>query len=248
MESQQRQHFDEIDSTNRWLREHAKDFDHGFYVDADFQTAGKGQATNKWESEKGKNLLFSLLLEPEKIPIKRQFLLSELVSLTIVDVIKKHLDCDVCIKWPNDIYVGDKKLCGILIETFLNNGIMQKAILGIGLNVNQTVFKSDAPNPISMKNVAQKDFDRKLILSDLIGKILKSYDNFSLEKSEELQQRYFAVLYRNSGFHQFSLPNGENFEAKIVKVEPTGHLILSDEKGDFRSFAFKEVQFVLPKN
>ena len=238
-------HFDETDSTNRWLRDHIADCTHGFLVDADFQTAGKGQATNKWESERGQNLLFSLLLEPTKIALREQFLLSELVSLAMVDTLKRHLGCDVRIKWPNDIYVGDSKLCGILIETIVQGGAMAKAIVGIGLNVNQTVFTSDAPNPVSMKNITGKNFEKELILSDLHNAILNYYANFAPAAAAQVQQRYFAALYRNAGLHTYQLPDGTRFAAAIERVEPTGHLVLRDADNHLRTFAFKEVQFVI---
>lgn len=239
-------HFDTIDSTNAWLRLYVGELDHATVVETDFQTAGKGQATNKWESENGKNLLFSLLLEPTKIPISQQFLLSELVAVSMADVLSETLQTDVRIKWPNDIYVADCKLSGILIETILSGNVMAKAIVGIGLNVNQERFVSDAPNPISMARIAQKSFDRTEILTKIVGKIVENYNQFDVKTDmESLQTRYFSKLYRNSGFHTFALPSGEKFSAKIAKIEPTGQMILQNEKGETRSFAFKEVAFVL---
>lgn len=240
-----RKHFDETDSTNRWLHDNIDCCTHGFVVDADFQTAGKGQAANKWESAKGENLLFSLLLEPTKIPAQSQFMLSEIVAIGIADTMRQLLECDICIKWPNDIYADDKKLCGILIETVLNGRQMTKAIVGIGLNVNQTTFVSDAPNPISMRQISGKTFDRDMVLRQLTTRILDYYTQFDMAQSAVWQQRYSAALYRRTGTHLFRLPDGKTFYADIECVEPTGHLVLRDENGILHTFAFKQVQFVV---
>ena len=240
-----RQHFDEIDSTNRWLRDNCDRCTHGFVVDADFQTAGKGQATNRWESARGENLLFSLLLEPTKVPVAQQFLLSELVALATTDTLHELLGQEIRIKWPNDIYAGDCKLCGILIETLLNGNQMAKAIVGIGLNVNQTAFVSDAPNPISMQQIAGRPFDREQVLQLLTTRILDYYDQFNIVQASQWQQRYANALYRHTGLHPFRLPNGKTFCAAIDRIEPTGHLVLRNEKGILQTFAFKEVQFVV---
>ncbi len=240
-----RQHFTEIDSTNRWLRSNIDRCAHGFVVDADFQTAGKGQATNRWESARGENLLFSLLLEPTKVPVVQQFLLSEVVALATTDTLQQLLGHDISIKWPNDIYADDCKMCGILIETLLNGDQMAKAIVGIGLNVNQTRFVSDAPNPISMHQIAGTAFDRDEVLQLLTARILDYYDQFDMAQSALWQQRYAAALYRRTGRHLFRLPNGETFRASIDRVEPTGHLVLRDDSDRTRTFAFKEVQFVI---
>lgn len=240
-----RRHFDEIDSTNRWLRDNIGRCAHGFVADADFQTAGKGQASNKWESARGENLLFSLLLEPTKIPVQSQFVLSELVALAMTDTLRQLLGQDIRIKWPNDIYADNRKLCGILIETLLNGGQMAKAIVGVGLNVNQTTFVSDAPNPVSMRQIAGTAFERDHVLQLLTTRILDYYGNFDMAQYERWQQRYADALYRRTGLHPFRLPSGETFRAAIDCVKPTGHLVLRDTNGVLRTFAFKEVQFVI---
>lgn len=237
-------HLLEVDSTNAWLRSNLSNCAHGFVVSTDYQTTGKGQANNQWESKYGANLLMSILLEPTKIAAHEQFLLSQLVSVAIVNVLQNALNKEVRIKWPNDIYVGDKKVCGILIENTIIGGKLAKSIIGVGINVNQKAFKSDAPNPVSMFQIAGKLFDYQLLLEELASTILKEYDSFSTLKSEELQHIYFAKLYRNSGFYPFKI-NDELVEAEIDSILPTGHIRLHTKKDEYKIFAFKEVQFVL---
>lgn len=240
-----RQHFSEIDSTNRWLRDNIATAQHGLLVDADFQTAGKGQATNRWESARGENLLFSLLLEPTKVPVAQQFMLSEIISLAMVDVLSELTQTEITIKWPNDIYAGDCKLSGILIETLLEGNRMAKAIVGVGLNVNQTKFVSEAPNPISMQQIAGRAFNREEVLQQIVSRMLLYYEQFDPAQPEPWQKRYAEVLYRRSGLHTFSLPSDETFQASIECVEPNGRLCLRRNDGELLKFAFKEIQFVI---
>jgi len=237
-------HLSEVDSTNAWLRSNLSNYTHGFVVSTDYQTTGKGQASNVWESERGSNLLFSLLLEPTKIPIKEQFILSQLVSISIVNVLRNLLNKEVRIKWPNDIYVDNKKLCGILIENTIIDSQMAKAIIGIGLNVNQQIFTSDAPNPVSMHQLCGNSLSPALVLKDIVTEILKDYDAFIIEQSKSLQETYFSLLYRNKGYHLFQTQN-LLFEAEIDSILPTGPIRLRTKKGEYKLFAFKEVQFVL---
>ncbi len=153
-------HIEETDSTNRWLRSFGSKEDRNIggansetsiVVVADYQTAGKGCGTNTWESERGKNLTFSMLIHPKGIPANQQFHITEIVSVALCKMLQSYIYNKVEIKWPNDIYVDDKKICGILIENRLQRTDIKDCIIGIGLNVNQTVFKSDAPNPVSIR-------------------------------------------------------------------------------------------------
>ena len=145
-------HIDETDSTNRWLRDYALSQPEGDYVVvSEYQTAGRGCGTNSWESERGKNLTFSLLIHPTEITADCQFRISEAVSLALCETLDAYVtDRQVSVKWPNDIYVDDCKICGMLIENRLRGRLMTDSIIGIGLNVNQQEFFSDAPNPVSL--------------------------------------------------------------------------------------------------
>jgi len=226
-------HIDETDSTNRWLKENGSE---RMAVVADYQTAGRGCGTNTWESERGKNLLFSLLIHPAVVPAVKQFRISMAISLAILDTLEQHIG-DVSIKWPNDIYWRNGKLGGILIENRLQGGCIKDCIIGVGLNVNQEQFHSDAPNPVSLKRIHGQETEREQLLSD----ILVRFDEYL---TQDLKARYLSRLYRRKGFHPYADKEGA-FMAEIIDVEDDGHLLLRDDNGHDRRYAFKEVQFVI---
>jgi len=228
-------HIAETDSTNRWLRERGSEGD--MVVVADYQTAGKGQGTNSWESERGKNLLFSVLYHPQRIPANRQFHISMAVSLAIADALGEHIG-DVSIKWPNDIYWRNAKICGILIENRLLGQTIRDSIIGVGVNVNQRQFHSNAPNPVSLWQIHGHETDLELLLQSIL-------DKFTLYiNKKEIKTQYLHLLYRRKGFHPYADREG-SFMAEIVDVEDDGHLLLCDDNGQQRRYAFKEVSFVI---
>ena len=150
----------------------------GFVVQTDFQTAGKGQMGNSWESESGENLLFSMLLYPQRVPTDQLFLISQIVSIGLKKALDNYVD-GITVKWPNDIYWNDKKLAGILIEnSFQANKV--KTVVGIGLNVNQRKFVSNAPNPISLRQIVGKSINRAKLLEEICGNILDVYFKMSV--------------------------------------------------------------------
>jgi BirA family biotin operon repressor/biotin-[acetyl-CoA-carboxylase] ligase len=227
-----------------------EELSHGYCISADFQTSGHGQATNRWESEDGKNLLFSLLLRPTVIPAAEQFVITELVTLAIINALQDYIRQQITIKWPNDIYVGDKKLCGILIENALCGPTIDTCIVGIGININQELFVSDAPNPVSLKQLNGRDNDRGEILAEIYENILNYYDYLAdnwqnNDIKQSLYYEYMNNLYRRTGYHNYSTPEGEHFRAEIEDIGPQGHLTLRLESGEQRIFAFKEVIFEL---
>lgn len=228
-------HIAETDSTNRWLRERGGEGD--MVVVADYQTAGKGQGNNSWESERGKNLLFSVLYHPQRIPANRQFHISMAVSLAIADALGEHIG-DVSIKWPNDIYWRNAKICGILIENRLLGQTIRDSIIGVGVNVNQRQFHSNAPNPVSLWQIHGHETDLELLLQSIL-------DKFTLYiNKKEIKTQYLHQLYRRKGFHPYADREG-SFMAEIVDVEDDGHLLLCDDNGQQRRYAFKEVSFVI---
>ncbi|MDR0831154.1 MAG: biotin--[acetyl-CoA-carboxylase] ligase [Prevotellaceae bacterium] len=233
------------DSTSVYLRNLLKDGDlpDKYCVCADFQTVGRGQMGTVWESNKGENLLFSVYLKTAKIPVNQQFLLSEIVALGIISALKKYLP-EIKIKWANDIYFQDKKLCGVLVENVIAGSQMKYSIIGIGLNINQLYFSEKTSNAISLRKILNKKFDLKVILQEVLNEIFTLFDNFLPEKSEDLQRQYFENLYRNSGFFPYSA-DGENFNAKIVSVDADGRLNLLTDNGIEKSFYFKQVQFLI---
>lgn len=231
-------------STNTFLHEMMRQdkLPEGFLLYTDFQTAGKGQPGNTWESENGKNLLFSMLLYPHSIKVYEQFILSEITGLAIRKVLEKYTD-DICIKWPNDIYWKDKKIAGILIENSLFRDRIDTCIIGIGLNVNQEVFISNAPNPVSLRQITGNDINREILLMEIQAELLNIYQNYS---PEFIHQEYLNNLYRRNGFHRYAETAANTvFDAEIEDVLPDGRLILRIQAGEIRTFYFKEIQFVL---
>ena len=237
-------HIAETDSTNRWLKEHASAED--VVVWADFQTAGRGCGTNTWESERGKNLLFSVLFHPQAIAPNKQFLISMAVSVAIARVVEQDMlmlasTPTVSIKWPNDIYVDDRKICGILIENRLQGNCVKDSIIGVGLNVNQTVFRGDAPNPISYAQLFGNDYNRMVILQNVLGQFGRLMEQTD---AEDLKAEYRRRLYRQQGYYLFRDGSGD-FEAQVLTVEDDGRLVLRLQNGEKRRYAFKEVQFII---
>ncbi len=229
-------HLAETDSTNRWLREHPAEDD--VVVWTDYQTAGRGCGTNTWESEWGQNLLFSLLIHPVDVPADRQFFISMVTANSISRVIAKYVE-NVSVKWPNDIYVGDRKICGILIQNSLHGSTIKDSVIGVGLNVNQLSFVSDAPNPVSLASLTGRTFDPEALLHELMEAFEAEWAG-----AEGVRARYLSQLYRRKGFFRYRDAHGE-FHAEQVTVEDDGHLVLRCIDGHTRRFAFKEVQFII---
>ena len=230
-------HIDETDSTNRWLRE-LPATDENVAVWADYQTAGRGCGTNTWESERGKNLLFSLLIHPTGIPANCQFLISEWVSVALCELLESYIYNKVEIKWPNDIYVEGKKICGILIENRLKGDHIKESIIGIGLNVNQQKFLSDAPNPVSLCQLLGHEVDRE----EVFRRFLQRKPLVSAAETDGFSYRNRLFLLRKPAEYQ---DREGRFKGTLLDVEPDGRLVIMDEAGKERRYAFKEVQFVL---
>lgn len=225
----------ETDSTNRKIKEQAVDEDAMTVLVAERQTAGKGCGTNSWESEPHKNLTFSIRYCPEDVEARRQFVISMQISVAIH---RAMMDFGVptTIKWPNDIYWNDKKLAGILIENQLQGSHIRDSIIGIGLNVNQRTFLSDAPNPVSMSQI----LSRHLQLNEILQRVIFHFQN----AEKDIAAVYRSLLYRKTGMHEYSDSKG-NFIAEIVGVADDGILSLRDSRGVVRKYAFKEVAFII---
>ena len=235
-------HIDETDSTNRWLRDYALSQPEGDYVVvSEYQTAGRGCGTNSWESERGKNLTFSLLIHPTEITADCQFRISEAVSLALCETLDGYVtDRQVSVKWPNDIYVDDCKICGMFIENRLRGRLMTDSIIGIGLNVNQREFFSDAPNPVSLVQL----LGHEVALEPLLQAFLQKLEPMLQMDPETLGKAYRERLYRREGEHEYRDGKGL-FRAKLLNVLDDGRLVLLDTEGTARIYAFKEVQFVI---
>lgn len=206
------------------------------------QTDGRGQPGNKWETQVGKNLTFSMVLYPNMVKAPEQFIISKAVSVAIIDVLKKF-DIHAAIKWPNDIYVNDKKLGGILIESSLSGKVIDQCIIGIGLNINQEKFPENLPNPVSIKNITGKETDLLLFFKELHEALSEYYQMVAEQNHQEIDQKYLKNLFRKTGKHLFRDQNGL-FEAEFAGIGSAGHLYLKRENDTTIRYAFKEVEFV----
>lgn len=238
-------HLEEVDSTNSYLKRILSNQEvlEDTVVTTNFQTGGRGQQGNSWESEKERNLTFSILLHPDFIAANKQFIISQIISLAIKDILEKYTD-GISIKWPNDIYWNNYKICGILIENSLMGNHIQYSIAGIGININQSEFISNAPNPISLKQITGNTYNTKEILSLIVNRIDYYYNSLKLGNSEQIISLYKESLFRRSEFYFYKDENGM-FEARISDIEPSGVLVLETKNGVFKKYAFKEVQFIL---
>ena len=216
----------------------------GDIIVAERQTAGRGQRGHRWESAEQQNLTFTLVLEPTFLEPARQFLLSEAVALGVRDMLSEY-GITARIKWTNDIYVGDRKIAGILIEHKLQGAAIARTIAGIGLNVNQMAFSADLPNPISMRQVRHFEFDREEVLACLGSHLMARYEQLRGGDVESLQEDYHENLFRLGALNWFALPDGRRFRGTIRGVEPSGALRVEDEKRVERSYLFKEIEFLL---
>lgn len=233
---------DETDSTNSFLRGFAPRQTAGLtLVTAEHQTAGRGQGGNTWESERGKNLLFSILHYPHGVAAREVFILSQAVALAVADGVREATGIAPSVKWPNDIYAGHGKLAGILIETELAGRSVQRMIAGIGLNVGQTAFLGDAPNPVSLSQLLGRELERRAVLEAVVGHLQRRLAQAERDP-QSLRSDYTARLYRGEGYHLYEDADGR-FQAMIAGIEPDGHLLLKDTAGNVRRYAFKEVAY-----
>ena len=189
--------------------------------------------------------MFSILLYPDSLPANRQFLISQIASLSVKETLEGYTD-SVKVKWPNDIYWKDRKICGMLIENDLSGQHLYCSVIGIGLNINQKIFRSDAPNPVSLTQITGKAYDREEVLARFLRIFFNYYFLLLQEKEEEIRTAYMAALYHGDGYYSYIDENGP-FEACIHAIEPTGHLILQLHDGERRRYAFKEVTTVISR-
>jgi BirA family transcriptional regulator, biotin operon repressor / biotin---[acetyl-CoA-carboxylase] ligase len=233
-----------IDSTNNYATKHLikESWAEGTVVVADVQLKGKGQQFNTWESEKGKNLLLSIVLYPSFLPVHFQFEISKVITLAVCDVISLFVE-NVSIKWPNDIYVGNKKIAGILIENAIIGSEFSHSIAGIGLNVNQQVFLSDAPNPVSLYQLKGIEFNREEVLNLLIHTFNKWYGMLKQKNFSEIDFAYLSRFYRLGVEAKYKDETGI-FTGKIIGVNPIGQLMVEKSSGEVKKYHFKEVEFL----
>lgn len=245
---------DEVDSTNNFLRHLDTPGDNRMtLVTAEFQTAGRGADQNHWESAKGENLLLSLRVMPSNLPARRMFAISEVAALAVKNAFDTFLPISsppkggrgVSVKWPNDIYYGDSKVAGILIENDLQGALVQRSTIGIGININQRHFLSDAPNPRSLADIVGHDVERRFVLERFMESFTHYFEQIETgnqEALDALHEQYKTHLYRLGEEHTYS-DKDDTFRATLVDVEPDGLLVLQDAKGNKRQYEFKEVKY-----
>lgn len=207
------------------------------------QHGGRGQIGSKWESEPDKNVALSTILFPDFLPSRRQFLLSQTVSLAIYDFLSTYITSNLRIKWPNDLYVGNKKIGGILIQNVLSGARLQSSVVGIGININQTVFLSDAPNPVSLKEITKETYHLDSLVEELCRAFDLRYRQLRAGKYEEIERTYLQRLYRYGEEAIFQRDNLGIFVGQITGIASDGKLQIMTQKG-MEEFALKEVRFV----
>lgn len=247
--------FDTVDSTNTRLMADRQQCNDGTVYAALFQTAGRGQKGNRWESKAGENLTFSILFKPEALPATEQFLLSQIVALGLVDYLATK-GITAMVKWPNDIYAGDRKICGTLIEPVLADGRVTAAVAGIGLNVNQLEFDPSLPNPTSMRCETGQSFDIREELPRLLAPIFDRYERIGSPYARNgFDALYLEKLYRRGEWFTFEelsasdVPaehrSGHQVKARILGIDPKSRLLLEHADGTIHVYGSKEIKYIL---
>ena len=226
------------------FRQHQERFQ---LVTTDYQTSGRGQGMNIWESENQKNLLFAIRFFPTWLKAVDQFRLLQAISLAVARALEKFCHKQIKIKWPNDIYCEDKKICGILIEHDLCGAYLSETRCGIGININQTTFVSSAPNPASLAQLTGREMDRAAVLRNFIKEFQHIYMNMQNGDIDDPVFEYLLHLYRLDGWYSFRDKDGV-FEARLDAVLDDGRLRLMDRNGGYRCYAHKEVEYILTKS
>lgn len=235
-----------IDSTNNFALKliQKEDIANGTIIISDYQTEGRGQRMNHWVSDEGLNLTFSIVLFPRWLRPDAQFILSQLVCLGISDYLLHYTD-EVKIKWPNDVYVGNRKICGILIESAIRGMHVENSIVGIGLNMNQMNFGEFAANAVSLAQITGQTFDLQEELSFLVKKIEERYWQAVQGDEARIRDEYFERLLYADEYKQYTDAGG-TFIGKIENVYPDGRLQILKADGTRQLYVFKEIEFQIP--
>jgi BirA family biotin operon repressor/biotin-[acetyl-CoA-carboxylase] ligase len=238
-------HLEQIDSTNTYLQRQQSECDiRNWVVSADEQTAGKGMGSNGWESEVGKNLTFSLAVDMSFLPAERQFLLSEVVPLGIVEVLDKLLPVEkLSIKWPNDIYYQNRKMAGILINSTIKANMMDVSIIGIGLNVNQMQFQDWPTHPISLKMITGKTYDLQPLMEQIAEHILLKVEQLKSNPTS-IEQDYLKRLFRYHTWADYEV-EGKTLRLFMAGIDAFGRLQLLDEQQKLHCYEIKQIKFLV---
>jgi len=239
--------YDVVDSTNDIAKELicCNSKINGTVIQANHQLKGRGRQNNVWESNPGENLLFSIIITPQSIHPSKQFVINELVSITLRDYLQKTIpDKTVKIKWPNDIFIENKKIAGILIEHSIMGATIDCSIIGIGININQIHFPSLFPSPTSLKIETGLHHDIQQLCMDYSNLFLNEFELFSPEKELSLTETYSQHLYRLHEKHDF-LIDGKKTEAIITGIDEYGCLLMKMEEGNVRAYELNSIAYVL---
>ncbi|MBL0181220.1 MAG: biotin--[acetyl-CoA-carboxylase] ligase [Chitinophagaceae bacterium] len=235
---------DTVDSTNNYAMDmvHAGLANHGMAWFANEQTAGKGQRGKTWKTEKGKNIAMSLVLQPEQFNAGPQFYLSAAIALACFDFFSAYAGDETKIKWPNDLYWCDRKAGGILIENIYHGKAWKWAVVGTGININQTGFDATLQNPVSLKQITGKEFDAIALAKELYEGLMQNISLLNTGRADEILERYNSSLYKKNE-KVVLIEKGEKIETVIKAVSAEGRLITSGTTE--RAFDFGEVEWVL---
>jgi len=217
----------------------------GLCVRTDFQEAGKGQGQNSWHSEAGKNLLISLGFDFSFLKAVQQFSITQMASLAAIDVLKTFMpQAELSVKWPNDIFVGDKKIGGMLISNTVNGQQLERTIIGLGINLNQTTFRETIARPVSLKQLTGELININDFEQELLDSFLKQAAFLKTETGRKtLEKNYLNQLYAFDKFRLYGV-NGQKKRLKITGIGEFGYLLMEDEQGQAFSFDMKEIVFL----
>jgi len=239
---------DTVGSTNDYMLDKIKVgviSEEGTVIIANEQSAGKGLENNEWESEAGKNLTISILLKPGFLKADQQFQLTKIISLAVYDFIRSYLPNEqIKIKWPNDIYVGNKKIAGILINNTIKGKEIMFTVVGIGININQRTFSSGAPNPVSIWHYLNCDLKLKFCLKNVLSHIENRYQQLNNNETYQFHSDYKKALYRLNDYNLFKY-NNSMISARITGVNEYGQIQLM-QKNDMEIICdLKEIEFII---
>jgi len=235
-----------INSTNSYLKDLSKAINtkNWTVVSTEFQTSGRGQMHTKWESERSKNLICSVLIKFDKITIPDQFYLNCAISLGIYNALKDYNLPQLRVKWPNDIMAVNRKLGGILIENSVKTNKIHQSVVGIGLNVNQESFPAYLPKAVSMNQILKRNVDRSILLNQVIKSLKEQITLLEERKFETLHQNYEEVLYKKNIPQVFENKDNQRFLGIVLGITSDGKLIVEKEDHTKQEFGFKEIKFV----
>lgn len=242
-----RQHETYVISTHQLLAEVVSKTNppEGFCLSADFQSGGRGQIGRNWHSEPGKNLLVSYVFYPRMLPVHEQFLLNVWVSLAVCSTVRSFGLQHVRIKWPNDVYIGTKKVAGILIQNTLQGQDIKNSIVSVGLNVNEKDFPADIPNPTSLAVETGQLFDREVVLSALHDFLQEEYRHMSAKQNHgEIRTRYAANLFGRQAWYLYRREDDSTFRGRVHEVTDEGYLVLENQTGGYEKYSFRQVSWV----